>query len=77
MYQWKISEYRKDKRVGALSPVKRSDYVQQLFDVGVGWNGLMGRQIDRRVRSGAQGINDNEERIGSRDFGGQARQKTD
>lgn len=39
IYQWKISKYRRDKRVGALSPVKRSDYVQHLFDMGVGWNG--------------------------------------
>ncbi|GAA0415158.1 hypothetical protein GCM10008934_02580 [Virgibacillus salarius] len=38
MYQWKVSEYRKDKRVGALSPVKRSDYVQSLFKVGAGFN---------------------------------------
>ena len=34
---WVVNPYRKDKRTGALSPVKHSNYAQQLFDqVGVG-----------------------------------------
>nr|QRZ17777.1 hypothetical protein JUJ52_18855 [Virgibacillus sp. AGTR] len=67
MYQWKVSEYRKDKRVGALSPVKRSEYVQSLFQTGVGWNANMGGQINRRVQSGTRGLNNEKKQIGSRD----------
>lgn len=35
--KWSVNKYRRDKRTGVISPVKRSEYVQQLFDnVGVG-----------------------------------------
>lgn len=37
MYKWKISEYRKDKRTGVISPVKPSEYYQSLSE-GMGWN---------------------------------------
>jgi len=29
--QWKVNEYRADKRTGAISPITRSSYVQKLF----------------------------------------------
>ncbi|MBU5267920.1 hypothetical protein [Virgibacillus proomii] len=34
---WVVSDYRKDKRTGALSPVVRSDYAEQLFKKGAGF----------------------------------------
>ncbi|MEN2765664.1 hypothetical protein [Ornithinibacillus xuwenensis] len=36
--KWIVNPYRRDKRTGAVQPVKRSDYAQQLFGVGTGWN---------------------------------------
>ncbi|MFC2948551.1 hypothetical protein [Virgibacillus sediminis] len=36
-YQWKVSDYRRDRRTGVGNPIKRSDYVQQLFK-GAEWN---------------------------------------
>lgn len=35
--RWTIHPYRKDKRSGALNPVKKSNYAKQLFSVGAGW----------------------------------------
>lgn len=35
---WLISDGRKDKRTGALSPVTRSTYAQYLFEKGAGFN---------------------------------------
>lgn len=32
--RWRVSEYRKDKRTGAIKPVGRSEYVQSLFEMG-------------------------------------------
>ncbi|MFU0790785.1 MAG: Transposase [Virgibacillus proomii] len=34
---WVVSDYRKDKRTGALSPVIRSEYAEQLFKKGAGF----------------------------------------
>ncbi|SEA53448.1 hypothetical protein SAMN05421743_105205 [Thalassobacillus cyri] len=35
--QWKISEHRRDKRAGVISPVQRSVYMKKLFDEA-GWD---------------------------------------
>lgn len=32
--RWNVNKYRKDRRTGALQPVKRSRYVQSLFNMG-------------------------------------------
>ena len=50
---WKISRYRKDKRTGAISPIKPSKYYQSLSE-GMGWNGRrttgnMGGSSFRRI----------------------------
>lgn len=37
-YRWKVDEYRKDKRTGALQPVKASRYFKELAKEGAGWN---------------------------------------
>jgi hypothetical protein len=36
-YRWVISEFRKDKRVGVIKPVLRSNYARALFKIGAGW----------------------------------------
>ncbi|MUK89138.1 hypothetical protein GMD78_12215 [Ornithinibacillus sp. L9] len=51
-YKWKVDPYRKDKRTGAISPVKRSEYAESLFRVGAGFNGQqatgkLGGQADK------------------------------
>lgn len=35
--QWVISGLRRDKREGAISPIKRSEYARELFKIGAGW----------------------------------------
>jgi hypothetical protein len=30
-YKWSVNKYRQDKRVGALDPEPRSDYLKMLF----------------------------------------------
>lgn len=35
---WVVDKYRRDKRTGAISPVSRSEYVQHLFNEGMGWD---------------------------------------
>ncbi len=42
---WKISRYRKDKRTGAISPIKPSKYFEYLANEGAGWNE---RKADRK-----------------------------
>lgn len=37
--QWKVDKHRRDKCVGAISPVKASRYYIELSKVGAGWNG--------------------------------------
>ncbi|WP_181917157.1 hypothetical protein [Virgibacillus dokdonensis] len=37
MYIWKVSKYRRDKRTGAINPVKASKYYLELSKE-VGWN---------------------------------------
>ncbi|SEP57180.1 hypothetical protein SAMN05216232_0197 [Virgibacillus subterraneus] len=32
--QWVVNSYRKNKRTGVQQPIKRSEYVQNLFNVG-------------------------------------------
>lgn len=36
--QWVVNEYRKDRRTGAINPVKASDYYKELAKEGAGWN---------------------------------------
>lgn len=36
--RWVVSDIRKDKRNGVLSPIKRSNYAQLLFEKGAGFN---------------------------------------
>ncbi|WP_156960056.1 hypothetical protein [Oceanobacillus manasiensis] len=35
---WVVSDIRKDKRSGALSPITRSKYAQLLFNKGAGFD---------------------------------------
>ncbi|HAM79586.1 hypothetical protein [Ornithinibacillus bavariensis] len=42
--KWVINPYRKDKRTGVISPVKRSEYAKQLFKVGSGWSEQAGHR---------------------------------
>lgn len=36
--KWKVAPYRKDKRTGAISPIRRSEYLKDLFEKGADWN---------------------------------------
>ena len=36
--KWRVSKYRKDKRVGAISPIKPSRYAKYLMEKGAGFN---------------------------------------
>lgn len=38
-YQWVVNPYRKNKRTGALQPVKPSEYFKELSREGAGWDG--------------------------------------
>ena len=35
---WAVNERRKDKRTGAIRPVKGSKYYEELSKKGAGWN---------------------------------------
>lgn len=41
--KWQVNKYRKDKRVGAISPIKPGRYAQYLFEKGAGFNDKLGR----------------------------------
>lgn len=36
--QWVVNGHRKDKRTGAVSPVKGSKYFEELSNKGAGWD---------------------------------------
>lgn len=48
--QWVVNEYRKDRRTGAIQPVKASDYYKELAKEGAGSN--VGGQPNNGVPKG-------------------------
>ncbi len=36
--RWIVSEHRRDKRSGVLTPIKRSKYAEELFSKGAGFH---------------------------------------
>lgn len=48
--RWIVSEHRKDKRAGVLTPIKRSKYAEKLFSKGAGFHeqGTI-RESDKRL----------------------------
>ncbi|NBJ70625.1 MULTISPECIES: hypothetical protein [Clostridia] len=36
--RWIVSEHRRDKRAGVLTPIERSKYAEELFSKGAGFH---------------------------------------